>query len=154
MTDKEALQRLQNMCSRQERCTYDILRKLNEWEIPDEKAEFVLNELISGEFVDDQRYAKAFVNDKFRFNHWGRIKIAMHLRQKDINELFINTALDEISDEEYEQFVKNELLKKRKTLHEKSIYHLKSKLIRFGQSKGIEFEEIMKAIGEITKPDD
>ena len=149
MNEQQALSRLQTLCSRQEKCTADVMQKLNDWEVAPEKAAQIIKKLIGDKFIDDQRYAKAFVRDRFKFNQWGKIKIALHLRKKNIGEDLITCALEGIGRDEYKHFVKTLMMKKRKSMDEKNIYRLKSKLIRYLQSKGIEFDEIMEAMESI-----
>lgn len=149
MTKKEALIKLQAICSKQEKCTSDIVKKLNEWEVPEETAQEIVNALILDKFVDDVRYANAFVKDKFRFNRWGKIKIVSQLRFKKIDEDIIENALKEIEEPEYKKFVLYELTKKRKSIKDDDKYKIKAKLIRFGQSKGIEMEELIQTVNEL-----
>lgn len=147
MTDKEALSKIQAICSKQEKCSFDVLKKLQEWEISEDISQKIIKSLILDKFVDDERYSKAFVKDKFRFNKWGKIKISMQLRLKKIDTEIISMAIQEIDDNEYKSFVESELKKKRKSIKDTDPYAVKNKLFRFGQSKGIEADDIMKVIG-------
>ena len=129
-------------------CVFDVMKKLTEWNIYSSKAEQIVQELVREKFIDNRRYSLSFAKDKFRFQKWGKTKIAYHLRMKNIDETNIQHALDNISKEEYEQTIRNELIKKRNTLKSSDKRSAKAKLIRFGQSKGYEFE-IVK--GEVDK---
>ncbi len=150
MTEKEALLRLQDLCSRQEKCTHDVIRKLSGWEFSRGKIEKITEKLRSERFIDDERYARAFARDKFRLNQWGKLKISAHLRQKKIGESLIREVLEEIDPVYYRDTVKRLLLKKKKTLKDKNPVVIKSKLVRFGQSKGIEFDMLMAMLNELT----
>jgi len=151
MTENEALLRLQKICSQQEKCLFDINRKLTEWKIPVKQAKSILEKLLNDKFVDELRYAKSFVRDKFRFNEWGRIKMAYALRQKKIDERIIQDALAEIDETVYDASVVELLRKKRKTLKDKDANMIKAKLIRFAQSKGFEYHVIRQALQMIFK---
>ncbi len=153
MTENEALLRLQKICSQQEKCLFDINRKLMEWKIPVNQAKSILEKLLDDNFVDELRYSKSFVRDKFRLNEWGRIKLEYALRQKKINEKVIQDALAEIDETTYHDLVVELLRKKSKTLKDKDINIIKAKLIRFVQSKGFEYNVIRQAFQTISKED-
>lgn len=153
MTENEALLRLQKICSQQEKCLFDINRKLMEWKIPVNQAKSILEKLLDDNFVDELRYSKSFVRDKFRLNEWGRIKLEYALRQKKINEKIIQDALAEIDETTYHDLVVELLRKKSKTLKDKDINIIKAKLIRFVQSKGFEYNVIRQAFQTISKED-
>ncbi len=151
MTENEALLRLQKICSQQERCLFDINRKLTEWKIPASQAKSILEKLLDEKFVDELRYSKSFVRDKFRLNEWGRIKLAYVLRHKKIDDRIIRDALEEIDETEYHESVIELLRKKRKTLKDRDTNVLKAKLIRFAQSKGFEYNIILQSIHRVFK---
>jgi len=153
MTENEALLRLQKICSQQEKCLFDINRKLMEWKIPVNQAKSILEKLLDDNFVDELRYSKSFVRDKFRLNQWGRIKLEYALRQKIINEKIIQDALAEIDETTYHDLVVELLRKKSKILKDKDISMIKAKLIRFAQSKGFEYNVIRQALQTISKED-
>lgn len=140
MDKKVALNKLMNICSRKEQCSFDILQKLNDWELSYDESNEILNQLIDNKYVDDKRYAKAFANDKIKFNHWGKLKVMYALRQKNISDTFIDYALSQINKTEYFNMIKDEIHKKEKAIKTKDIYDKKSKLLRFGQSRGYELE--------------
>ena len=151
MTENEALLRLQKICSQQEKCLFDINRKLMEWKIPVGQAENILKKLLDDKFVDELRYSKSFVRDKFRLNKWGRIKLEYALRQKKIDEKIIQDALAEIDERKYLDLVVELLRGKSKTLKDKDTGINKAKLIRFAQSKGFEYSVIRQALQTISK---
>ena len=153
MTENEALLRLQKVCSQQEKCLFDINRKLMEWRIPVNQAKHILEKLLDDKFVDELRYSRSFVRDKFRLNEWGRIKLEYTLRQKKINEKTIQDALEEIDEKTYHDLVIEILRKKSKTLKDNDINIIKAKLIRFAQSKGFEYNVIRQALQSISKED-
>jgi regulatory protein len=153
MTENQAISRLQKICSQQEKCLSDIKKKLTEWKIPDSQTENILEKLLNDKFVDELRYSKSFVRDKFRFNEWGKIKLIYALRQKKIDEKIIQDALEEIDETVYLSSVTKLLRKKIKTLKDKDINIIKAKLIKFVRSKGFEFDVIHKALHTVLKED-
>jgi len=140
-TDK-AIANLKEICSRQEKCISDAKKKMDLWEVPPDKQDVIINELCSEKFIDERRFSKFFVNDKFRFNKWGKTKIRYVLKEKGIKNEDINSALDNISNTEYSQTLFNILSKKLAALKGTEYYKKKASLIRFGQSRGYESEII------------
>jgi len=151
ITPKQALARIRKLCSTQEKCSFYVYQKLSDWGFENMAIEKIINSLIEDKFVDDNRFAKSFVREKFRFNNWGRIKITYALKQKRIPESTINLALEEIEEEEYLQVLETELIKKKKSIKAKNQFDLKGKLLRFGQSKGFEFECVMRIIERLIR---
>ena len=133
------------LCSRAEKCTFDIQKKLTEWEIADGDARQIIEELQVQRFLNDERFAVIFARDKFRFNHWGKVKIAYHLKNKNIEQKIIFDALDEIGDDEYFEKLTEMLKQKSRSVKGASDYEKKAKLIRFAQGRGFEYEIIKKA---------
>ena len=134
------------LCSRAEKCTFDIQKKLTEWGIADDDVRQIIEELQAQRFLNDERFAVIFARDKFRFNHWGRVKIAYHLKNKNIEQSIIFDALDEIGDDEYLEKLKEILKQKSRSVKGASDYERKAKLIRFAQGRGFEYEIIKKAL--------
>jgi regulatory protein len=153
MTENEAISRLQKICSQQEKCLFDISRKLAEWKIPVSQANIILEKLLEDKFIDELRYSKSFVRDKFRFNGWGKIRLRYVLRQKRIDENIIHDALTEIDETTYYSMITGLLEKKRKTLKDKDMDIVKSKLIKYAQSKGFEYDVIRQALHNASNED-
>ena len=137
-SEEDALSRLQQLCSTKEYCSFDLTQKLTQWGIEDGTR--ILERLMEDKFLDEQRYASAFANDKWKFGKWGRQKIAYALRGKHIPDNIIEEAFANIDEEAYTEMVKNELEKKRKSIKEKDEFKLKQKLFRFAQSRGYELD--------------
>jgi regulatory protein len=151
MEYKEALNKAAALCSRAEKCKYDIEKKFADWGLMTDKIEEGLAYLVKEKFIDENRYAKHFVHDKFRFNHWGKIKIAYALRQKNISQKDISNAMNEIQDSEYRDTLLDILKSKIRTIKSSSSYELKAKLMRFAQSRGFETELINAVAEEVLK---
>jgi regulatory protein len=142
MPDKTFLKVILNkamaLCSGKEYCVEDIRNKLSSWGVEDKDAGNILETLIKENFINETRYANAFAGDKFRYNKWGKLKIAAHLRAKKLPAEIINAALDSIDNEEYRRLVQSILDTHRKSVKAKNQYDMKAKLLRFGLSKGFE----------------
>ena len=135
---KAALSRAMALCSKSEYCISDIQAKLNKWGIGEKEAGKIVSALVKERFLDEKRYAGIFVRDKLKFNKWGKIKIAAHLRMKNIPSGIIKEALESIDNEQYVGMLKNLLSEHRRHIKAKNQYDLKGKLLRYGQSKGFE----------------
>jgi len=150
MDAKKALDRAAAYCSRQERCVYDVKRKLESWEVAPDKFGAIIERLINEKFIDERRYAAFYARDKFRFNSWGKIKIRWSLKQKDLPEDAIQKALSEINEKEYRAKLHSLLSNKLKQLkNKKDNYQIKASLIRFGQSKGYETDLIYSILDQL-----
>lgn len=151
MTEKEAIQKLMALCSRKEYSTGEIKTKLEEWEVQEDLAAKVVATLIAEKFIDDNRYASAFINDKLKFSKWGKIKIQYSLRQKGVADELISEKLAETDKETYLGLLVEELRKKRKSIKAPSDYELKGKLIQFATGRGFEFDVAAKAAEVVMK---
>ena len=145
---EQALQRAASLCSTSEHCIYDITNKLKKWGICTPDIDKIIDRLIDEKFIDESRYARAYVNDKFRFAHWGRIKIKNMLYLQHIPEAEINEALSNIPQYEYEEVLKGVIESKQRTLPETESYEARTKIIRFAIQRGFELHEITKFIDE------
>lgn len=126
------------LCSRCEYAAADIRTRLLKWGLEPQQAPAVLQRLTDEGFLNEQRFARAFVNDKFRFNGWGRVKIAYQLRAKGIGQDCIDEALAQIDEAQYEQALKQLLTTKARTLGGKEPQQAQAALLRFAASRGFE----------------
>ena len=85
ISEKEALLRLAALCAQGEHCQWEMTEKLRKWEIGEEAQARIMQKLVSGRYVDDERFARAFAMDKVRYNKWGRRKVEQALWQKHID---------------------------------------------------------------------
>lgn len=145
---EQALQRAASLCSTSEHCIYDITNKLKKWGICTPDIDKIIDRLVDEKFIDESRYARAYINDKFRFAHWGRVKIKNMLYLQHIPEAEINEALSNITQHEYEEVLKGVIESKQRTLPETESYEARTKIIRFAIQRGFELHEITKFIDE------
>lgn len=142
MEYKVALQRAAALCSKQEQCSSHIREKLKSWNVSDEDAGKIIGLLHEEKFLDDARYATFYVRDKYRFNGWGKIKLAVMLRQKEIPPDIIGEALSQIDQDEYRQTCERLITEKAATLRESNQFKRKGKLFRFAAQRGFESDLI------------
>jgi regulatory protein len=143
---KAALRKAAAFCSRQEQCSGDIRRKLEQWKMEREDVEKILEQLRNENFLDDGRYAKTFVRDKFRFNRWGKVKIRHMLRQKEVSEEHAGLALSEIDPEEYLDACFELAGQKAASLKDEDPFKRRGKLFRYLSGRGFEPEVIGRAL--------
>ena len=154
MTADEVLYKLAAKCSVSEQCLSDIENKLSKYDLPEEEKTRILRHLVEEKYVDDGRYAEAFVRDKYRFNKWGRIKIAQGLRMKGIDRETINTAMEAIDEQEYLNILRDLIKAKRKSTHGKNDYEINSKLVRFATGRGFEYPAIRQFLNNVDDNED
>jgi regulatory protein len=135
---KTALNKAMAQCSLREFCSDDIRNKLLLWGVGHDDSEKIISILIKENFINESRYATAFVKDKFNYNKWGKVKIAAHLRTKHIPSDIIKSALDSIDNVLYTKLLKELIARHRRSVKAKNQYDLKAKLLRYGLSKGFE----------------
>ena len=143
----EAKAKLEALCAYQERCQFEIDQKLILWGFFFEERQQLIADLISNRFLDEERFASAYVSGKFRIKKWGRIKIKSYLAQKHISNYSIQKALKEIDGDEYWQTLVQLANKKAQELVlVKNSWDKQSKIMRYLQSKGYESDLIRDAV--------
>jgi regulatory protein len=146
-----ALKKAMALCASRECCSEDIRMKLDSWGLNGLDLESVMNTLIKENFINDKRYAEAFVKDKYHRNKWGKVKIAAQLRAKRVGAEFIESALARLDEDEYRQTIRDILVSHRKFVKAKNQYDLKGKLLRFGLSKGFESHILYDILNDLEK---
>ena len=148
---KIAIDKAMAQCSRREFCCDDIRNKLSLWGIENDDAEKIIGILINENFINESRYATAFVRDKFNYNKWGKVKIAAHLRVKKLPPDIISSALDSIDNKQYTKLLRRLIGAHIRSVKAKNQYDLKAKLLRYGLSKGFESSllyDLLNDLGE------
>jgi regulatory protein len=148
---KAALSKSMAQCSQKEQCCEDIRKKLALWGVGTGDITKIIEILIKERFIDETRYANAFVRDKFKYNKWGKVKIASHLKFKKIPSLIISQALSSIEYDQYVKLIRNILEVHSRQVKAKNNIDLKSKLLRFGLSKGFESSILYEIIGDMVE---
>ena len=118
-------------CARREYCRADWLRKLAAGGLEDAACRQVVERLVSEGFIDELRYARAFVHDKAAYNRWGMLKIKQALRLKGLSAEVVEAALG---------------------IRAPSAYELRGKLMRFAAGRGFEPDCIFRVIDELEIP--
>ena len=155
-TEQEAYLQLAALCAQAEHCQQEMRDKMKRWEMAPEIQERVIVRLIKERYIDEERYARAFVKDKIRYNKWGRRKVQQGLWMKRIDDDIQQRVLDEVDDEEYLAVLKPLLKQKAKSIKARSDYELTQKLVRFALGRGFTYDIIRQCldVDEDMIPDD
>ncbi len=145
-TESEAFAKLSALCARAEHSSGEMLDKMRRWGMDDESQARVMQRLTQGKYVDDERFARLFADDKIRFDHWGRTKIALTLRRKGIDSGTADRVLDDIDDERYLDILRPLIQTKRRTVKARSDYERTGKLIRYALSRGFSMDLIRRCL--------
>ena len=146
LTPGEALNKAAAYCTLCERCISEVSAKLAAWGVPHGEQHEIIERLQQEEFIDEARYCRAFVNDKVRFNRWGRIKIRAALSEQRLPRELVKEAIDNINEEEYMSALAEVIAAKRRELKGKDDYAAQQKIMRYAAGRGYEPSLIMKAI--------
>lgn len=141
-TEEEAFEKMTAWCSAAERCRSEVSEKLQRWSVSYAIINKVIDRLIDGGYIDEERYCRAFIRDKYRLEKWGKQKIAKALYVKRIPQHIFNTQWDVIDNDEYQSILHKLLQSKRKSIHADDEKSLNEKLIRFALSRGYDYNDI------------
>ena len=145
---QELLERAKRYCAYQERATSEVVMKLEVWKAGSEQVDTVLAELKQEAYLDDERFASAFVRGKHNIRKWGRGKIRSALRVKKIEESIISRALDEINEAEYLEQLETIIEQKKRSLPETTSPASHKKIINHALAKGYELNLIYRILNK------
>lgn len=154
LTADEAQSRLSRRMARTEISPAAAMRSLRTWGLAEEDCQKVIKRLRRENFLNERRYAQAYVHDKLTFQRWGRIKIRAGLFREGIGETSIDKALASIDDSEYRTILRDMLLAKERTLDAKEVTNRRIRLMRFAASRGFETELTFEILDDILPSDD
>ena len=146
---EEARGKLETYCSYQERCVWELRRKLFEKGIQGPAVETILAELEASGFVDEERFARSYARGKFRIKRWGKGRISQELKLRQISSALIQLGLSEIDGEEYFATIEREAEKKWEKTKEKDAYKKKYLVTHYLMSKGFEQDLIQEALSAL-----
>ena len=146
MNEQEAYLQLAALCAQAEHCEQEMRDKMKRWELDEMVQNHVIDRLTEERYIDNERYARAFVKDKIRYNKWGRRKVQQALWMKRIDTDIQQRVLDEIDEKEYLDVLRPLLKQKRKSIKAENDYELNQKLVRFALSRGFTFDIIRQCL--------
>ena len=149
LNKEAALNRTMALCSKMEKCRFDIQQKLNLWKIPANEQNEIIEKLEDLNFINEERFVNSFIKQKFEINKWGKIKIKYLLSQKKINQKLLEAKLNEINNIQYYETLFHKLEKKNKKIKTENKLERKAKLIKFATSHGFEYDIIITEINKL-----
>lgn len=153
MTESEGKTRAEAYCSAAEHCRSEVRAMLERHGAEKPDIESIINNLVKEGFIDESRYARAFVHDKVRFAKWGRVKIAQALWQKCIPQDITDAALESIDYDDYLAALKDVVKAKFRTVKGATEYERKMKTMRSVCSRGYEPALVRKLLDLSDLPD-
>ena len=153
-TPDEALASLMRLCARAEKSEGDARRLMRGWGLAERDAQQVLDRLLRDRFIDDNRYAEAFVREKLRPSGWGEYKIRTALQRKGVRKETIDAALSQADRSGMGERLAQQLCRKARTVKYATQYELKTKLIRYGLSLGYDYEAVLDAASAMVRETD
>lgn len=146
LSKEDALSLMQKFCAYQDRCQSEVRTRLIEHSVYGDALEQIIADLISDDFINEERFAKAYVSGKFRIKKWGKMKIVKELKFRRISAYSINKGLKEIDYDDYLETLNSLLEKKSRTLNSKDKWDKRKKLTAFATQKGYEYEVIKEVM--------
>lgn len=153
MTETEALAKMKAYCAAAEHCRAELTEKMQRWGLAYDAMNRIVAQLENEKFIDEERYCRAFINDKYKFAKWGKVKIAQALQLKKIPPYVYNLMLNNIDEDEYLTILRNLLESKKKSVRANSSYEQNGKLVRFALSRGFEMKDIRQCM-EVAEEND
>ena len=150
-TAQEIFEKMAAHCSRSEQCSTDIHKKVITARLSSEEADEIIEKLKAEKFIDDERYVRSYVSDKFKFNKWGKVKIRHYLKMKGLSDELIQAGLDEIDTDKYRETLIKTMKEKARKVKKKNRYEKMGQIIRFAQNRGFEPEIIHRYLNEVVE---
>jgi len=151
LTKEQAIQKLRQYCAYQERSHSEVKQKL--WELCVWRSEHdeIIASLIEDDYLNEERFARAFVGGKFRMKDWGRKRIYYGLKEKGIGDYLIKRAMKEIDEEHYQQTLREFARKKYESLKDDQYLVRKKKTMDYLLQKGYEPELVTGVVNSLGK---
>lgn len=147
-TQHQAMVKAESYCAYQERCQQEMRDKLYSWGQHMEAVENIIAELISKNFLNEERFAKAYAGGKFRIKKWGRVKIRMELKRRKLSEYCIKKGLAEINADDYLKTLRKLAEEKSNATKERESKKKKYKVMSYLISRGFETDLVREVVGE------
>ena len=133
-----ATDRIKRYCSVQDRCQWDVIKKMNEWSLGEKTKNHLLEILITENYVNEERFSQSFCRGKFKIKNWGKRKISNELKQKKISNICIDKGMKEIKEDEYLKVLDKLFIQKRDKVTDKNHFVRKTKIANFLIQRGFE----------------
>lgn len=148
-TLEEAKKKLEHYCAYQERCHKEVTQKLMQMQMIPEARDHIIVHLLEHNFLNEERYAKAFVSGKFNIKKWGKQRLKLELKRKDISNYNIDSALKIIDEVDYYRVFNQLAEKKLESIKEPNKFKKKKKLIDYLLYRGWETHLVYDKVNEL-----
>ena len=148
-TLEEAKKKLEHYCAYQERCHKEVTQKLMQMQMIPEARDYIIVHLLEHNFLNEERYAKAFVSGKFNIKKWGKQRLKLELKRKDISNYNIDSALKIIDEVDYYRTFNQLAEKKLASIKEPHKFKKKKKLIDYLLYRGWETHLVYDKVNEL-----
>ena len=146
---KEAIQKIEFFCSYQERSHEEVVSKLRAMKMYSDEIDQIMVHLISENFLNEERFACSFARGKHRIKHWGKIRITNELKFRNISQTLINTALKEITPEEYLETFHTLAERNWESIREKNSLKKRKKFCDYMLRRGFESNLVYDKVKEL-----
>jgi len=150
-TVAQAQNKLESYCAYQERCHKEVRQKLRDMKMIPEAIDVIMVHLIQHNFLNEERFAKAFVSGKFRIKKWGKNRLVRELKFREISKYSIDTALKEIDLDEYYKTLDDLVQKRIAQVKETNLYKKKKKVADYLLYRGWESHLVYEKMNEYIK---
>jgi regulatory protein len=141
--------KLTRFCSYRERCNFEVIQKMNELKVADSLREKYLKQLMEENYLNEERYIKAYVNAKVYIKKWGKKKIMAELSMRRVDKSVVQKTFLEVDDDLYISNLQHLAEKKWRTIAKKGDREKQAAMYQFLGSKGYESDLIKDAIKQI-----
>ena len=148
MPSELTLEKLKKYCAYQERSHQEVREKAYKLGLYKTEVENAIIRLIEADYLNEERFAQAYVSGKFRIKKWGRVKIKQNLKQKYISDYCIKKGMQEIDEEEYVETLKYWVERRKHSSKARNLFELKGKIVIFVIQKGFESSLVWRIINE------
>ncbi len=148
---KELIQKLESYCAYQERCHREVETKLRSMTNDEDEIGEVIVHLLQNNYLNEERFARAFARGKNRIKHWGKSRITMELKQRKISDTIIKLALTEIDQDEYDSAFEALAERHWESIRETNIYKKRKKFCDFLLRKGYDSGKVYEVMKEIER---
>jgi len=149
LTPQQAREKIKRYCAYQERCHQEVRDKLYSFGLYRDDVDEILSELITENFLNEERFARTFAGGKFRLKKWGRLKITDALSAKGVSQNCIRMALTEIDEEDYLLTLEDLIIRKRAMLDVDDLFVLRDRISRYLIQKGFEPDLVWKTLRKL-----
>ena len=147
----EATKKLEHYCAYQERCHKEVILKLKSMNMIPEAIDAIVVHLLEHNFLNEERFAKTYARGKFRIKKWGKRRLTLELKKKDISKYNVNQALREIDNDEYIGVFNDLAEKKANSIKESNSFKKKKKLVDYLLYRGWESHLVYDKANELIK---